>query len=156
MKEPIRVYADTSVFGGVFEDEFRAPSAVFFEQVRIGRFVLVISTLTELEASVAPPRVRSLFDEVFPTAEKVGIPADAIRLRAGYLAAGILHEQHQADALHVAVATASGCSVITSWNFRHIVHLDKIPLYNAVNVLHGFSPIGIFSPREVIRYEEEV
>lgn len=39
-------------------------------------------------------------------------------------------------------------------NFKHIVHFDKIPLYNAVNVLKGYDQISIYSPLEVIRYEE--
>jgi hypothetical protein len=33
---PIRVYADTSVFGGVFDDLFAQPSRTFFDQVREG------------------------------------------------------------------------------------------------------------------------
>ncbi len=58
------------------------------------------------------------------------------------------------DALHVAIATVSSCSLIVSWNFKHIVHFDKIKLYNAVNILKGFSEIAIFSPLEVISYEK--
>lgn len=39
--------------------------------------------------------------------------------------------------------------MIVSWNFKHIVHFEKIPLYNAVNTLQGFGPIQIYSPLEV-------
>lgn len=39
--------------------------------------------------------------------------------------------------------------MIVSWNFKHIVHYKKIPLYNAVNTLQGFGPILIYSPLEV-------
>ena len=46
-------------------------------------------------------------------------------------------------------------SLIVSWNFKHIVHYQKIPMYNAVNVLHGFPEISIYSPSEVIDYEAE-
>ena len=45
----IRVYADTSVFGGVFDEEFSAPSRAFFDEVRSGRFQLVVSPVIELE-----------------------------------------------------------------------------------------------------------
>ena len=41
---PMRVYADTSVFGGVFDDEFARPSQRFFELVQAGSFTLVCST----------------------------------------------------------------------------------------------------------------
>ncbi len=59
------------------------------------------------------------------------------------------------DALHVALATVSGCSLIVSWNFKHIVHFEKIPLYNAINAVNGFANIAIFSPLEVIKYEDQ-
>lgn len=36
----LRVYADTSVFGGCFDDEFAEASRTFFDQVKSGRFVL--------------------------------------------------------------------------------------------------------------------
>jgi hypothetical protein len=49
----------------------------------------------------------------------------------------------------------SGCSLIVSWNFKHIVHFEKIPLYNAINTVNGFQNIAIFSPQEVIKYEEK-
>ena len=49
----------------------------------------------------------------------------------------------------------AGCALIVSWNFQHIVHFQKIPLYNAMNTLRGYQQIAIFSPREVIQYEDE-
>ena len=59
------------------------------------------------------------------------------------------------DAGHVAAATVAGADLIVSWNFRHIVHYDKIRAYNAVNLLHGYREIEIRSPLEVIDYEGE-
>ena len=44
---------------------------------------------------------------------------------------------------------------LVSWNFRHIVRLDKIRLFNAVNIEQGYKPISIYSPREVISYGQE-
>jgi hypothetical protein len=37
-----------------------------------------------------------------------------------------------------------------SWNFRHIVHVEKIRRFNAVNLMEGHATIDIRSPREVI------
>ncbi len=39
----IRVYTDTSVFGGVFDDEFKEETLSFFDLVKEGKFQLVIS-----------------------------------------------------------------------------------------------------------------
>ncbi len=115
------------------------------------------SALDQDELAAAPERVRDLFAELEPRVELVEVTAEARRLRQAYLRAGIVAVESMADALHVAPATVSGCRAIVSWNFRHIVHLDKIPLYNGVNLVEGYGTIGIHTPREVVRYgiEEE-
>ena len=77
----------------------------------------------------------------------------ALELQLNYIKSGVATEASLDDALHVAIATVSGCDLIVSWNFRHIVHFDKIPKYNAVNVLNGYGHIGIYSPLEVIQYD---
>jgi len=149
----IRVYADTSVFGGAFDEEFQAASKVFFLQVRSGGFKLVTSALVQEELEPAPTEVRRLFEELLDIVDVVEVSEEALSLRDGYLESGIVSTQWADDALHVALATVADCSLIVSWNFKHIVHFEKIPLYNAVNTLRGYSSIGIFSPLEVIQYE---
>ena len=68
---------------------------------------------------------------------------------------GILGSRWLDDALHVAIATVSQCDMIVSWNFKHIVHYNKIPLYNAFKTLQGYKEILIYSPLEVIGYGAE-
>ena len=38
---------------------------------------------------------------------------------------------------------------IASWNFRHIVRLDKMKAHDQVNLLHGYGVLTIVSPKEV-------
>jgi len=57
---------------------------------------------------------------------------------------------HRNDALHVALATVARADLIVSWNFKHIVHFDKIRGFNAVNLREGYIPIEIHSPLEVV------
>jgi hypothetical protein len=75
-----------------------------------------------------------------------------LELRNAYLSAGVVTPKSTDDAAHVALATISGCRMIVSWNFKHIVHFEKIPKYNAVNTLNGYRSIEIFSPSQVIDY----
>lgn len=149
---PVRVYADTSVYGGAFDTEFAAASMKFFEEVRVGRFSLVTSPLVDDELVKAPATVRGLFDSLRATTEVVPIDASMVELQIAYLTAGIVSENSAEDALHVASATISACGLLLSWNFKHIVHRDKAPRYNAVNTLRGLPPIGIYSPAEVVKY----
>jgi hypothetical protein len=55
---------------------------------------------------------------------------------------------------HIALAFLANVDVLVSWNFKHIVHYDKIRLFNAVNIENGLKTIDIYSPREVTNYEE--
>jgi len=137
------------------DEEFRDHSRAFFEQVRQGRFALVVSAVVQDELAGAPQEVRTLFERLLPVSEIVDVTSEVIALQQAYLDAGILTPKWQDDALHVALATAAGCKLIVSWNFKHIVHFQKIPRYNAVNVLSGYDPIAIHAPQEVIAHDDE-
>jgi len=49
----------------------------------------------------------------------------------------------------VAAATVARADAIVSWNFKHIVRLDRIRGFNAVNLMQGYGIITIVSPKEV-------
>nr|VFJ61564.1 MAG: Predicted nucleic acid-binding protein, contains PIN domain [Candidatus Kentron sp. DK] len=150
----MKVYVDTSVFGGVFDEEFAEDSRKFFEDLKAGKFDLVISALVEEEVKSAPQQVRAHFNQFSSSAEIAGIGPEVLDLRDAYLAAGIVTRKSMDDAAHVALATVSGCAIIVSWNFKHIVHFQKIPKYNAVNILNGYHSIDIYPPSSVISYDD--
>ena len=52
----IRVYADTSVFGGIYDDDFQDESKEFFEEVKRSRFVLITSAVVQAEIEPAPEK----------------------------------------------------------------------------------------------------
>jgi len=54
------------------------------------------------------------------------------------------------DAHHIAIATVNKVDIVVSWNFRHIVNLTKIRLYNSLNLKYGYPLLEIRSPREVL------
>ena len=151
----MKVYVDTSVFGGFFDREFSDPSKIFFDEIKRQRFTLVSSAVVQAEIEPSPENVRKLFDEMITMADMVHVDSATLALQESYLREGIVTSNSFDDALHVALATTAKCDLIVSWNFKHIVHFEKIPKYNAVNILQGYSKIGIFSPLEVIMYEDE-
>jgi hypothetical protein len=154
-RHPIRVYVDTCVFGGAFDLEFATATQQFFTQVRQGRFHLVTSALVLEEIENAPLAVQELFRELLVHAMTVvETPAEAFDLQQAYLDAAVVSSKWADDALHVATATVTDCALIISWNFKHIVHFQKIPLYNAINIANGFRAIAIHSPLEVLNDDE--
>ena len=151
----MKVYVDTSVFGGFFDREFSDPSQIFFDEIKRQRFTLVSSAVVQAEIEPSPEKVRKLFDEMIVMADMAHVDSATLALQESYLKEGIVTANSSDDALHVALATIAKCDLIVSWNFKHIVHFEKIPKYNAVNILQGYGNIGIFSPLEVIAYENE-
>ena len=148
----MKIYADTSVFGGVFDQKFCEASRQFFDEVASGNFLLVTSAVVEAEIEPAPEKVKNFFTSISGKFQISAIDQNALELQEKYIAAGIVTEKSIQDALHVAIATIAECDLIVSWNFKHIVHYDKIPQYNAVNILNGYKNIGIYSPLEVINH----
>ena len=147
----LRVYADTSVFGGCFDDEFETESTAFFREVSAGRFTLVVAEVTARELALAPRTVREVLGKLDPeNVEFVAFTEEIGRLRDAYINAGLLSRSSAGDAEHIASASVAGVDMLVSWNFKHIVHFEKIAGYEAVNLLHGYKPIRIYSPREVV------
>lgn len=150
-----RVYADTTVFCGAFDEEFEQASRIFFEQVYRGRFRLVTSVIVQQELEPAPPEVRNFFEKIIGIAGIVNPTEDILLLQQAYLDAKIVPPACAIDALHVAMATVSDCSVLASWDFKQLVHYNRIRLYNAINMLEGYSQIAIHSPKQLIPYAED-
>ena len=115
--------------------------------------MLVTSAIVEAEIKPAPEKVRAFFAKYAKTANIAVANQEALELQSSYINSGVVTDNSIEDALHLAVATVSERDLIVSWNFKHIVHFDKIPKYNAVNVLNGYGHIGIYSPLEVIHYD---
>jgi predicted nucleic acid-binding protein len=155
MADRMRIYVDTSVFGGAFDPEFARASNALMDQIRDGRLQLVVSGVVEDEISRAPERVQDLFDDMVGFAELIRSSGDALELHEAYLRAQVVTQKWAADALHVALATVALCPLLASWNFRHIVHFQKAPLYNAINAVRGYAAVMICSPPEVLNYAKE-
>jgi hypothetical protein len=148
VRRPLRVYADTSVFGGCLDVEFKEESVRFFEQVREGQFVVVVSSVTLDELALAPEPVRQVLAALpAPQVEVTEVSPESEELRRAYLEARVVGPASTNDAAHIAVATVADVDLVVSWNFKHIVHFEKIAGYEGVS---GYRSPRIYSPREVV------
>ena len=71
-----------------------------------------------------------------------------------HISHGAVTEKHLIDAQHIAIATIEHVDVLVSWNFKHIVNLDRIRKFNAVNLMQGYHLLEIRTPLEVLHGEE--
>jgi hypothetical protein len=121
----LRVYPDTSVFGGCFDLEFDAVSKQFFAEVVSGRFIVVVSGTTLDELARAPEPVRRILATLpVECVEVAENSPDVAMLQQAYLAAGVVGKASSNDAAHIAAATVANVDMVVSWNFKHIVHFD--------------------------------
>ena len=146
----IRVYADTSVFGGTEDEEFAEASKRFFDLVNAGKYCVLVSQVTLDELDGAPDRVRAVMAALPEgSAEEAPVGVEVSKLAQAYIDAGVLSDSSRSDAVHVAAATVARADVILSWNFKHIVNYDRIRKFNGVNALNGYPQIEIHSPLEM-------
>ncbi|WP_211176453.1 hypothetical protein [Brasilonema sp. UFV-L1] len=127
----LRIYIDTSVIGGCLDVEFAAESQRLIEAMQNKKAVMLLSDLVINELVDAPVDVRNILPSV-PTEviENVPLTEEIIALRDAYIAAGVVTSKSINDAAHVAAATVARADAIVSWNFKHIVRLDKMRAYN--------------------------
>ena len=96
--------------------------------------------------------MRSVLDKI-PDSYKefILLDAEARRLSQLYLDEKAVTEKFREDAEHIAIATVNRIDVLVSWNFKHIVNLNRIRIFNAVNLKYGYPELEIRSPLEILK-----
>jgi len=148
-----RIYIDTSIVGGYFDEEFKEDTIKLFERLENNEITFVISDLLDLELLNAPQHVRELLlnysADMF---ERIELTEEASMLADTYIAERVVGKTSITDCRHIAVATINKVDVVASWNFKHIVNLDKIKGFNSVNLRLGYMMVEIRSPKDLINY----
>jgi len=152
----MRVYLDTSVFGGCFDEEFQAASQELLDAILAGDVIALISDTLVGELVNAPEQVQDLLQHVIDSGcERLPLTREVELLRDAYLTAGVVAAQYADDALHVAHATLARADVIVTWNFRHLVNPSRVRAFNGVNIAQGYGPVIIMTPVDIDGVLEE-
>lgn len=147
------VYIDTSVVGGLFDEEFQLWTKLFFEEVTQGNYKVAVSDILLMELANAPIKVKDYLNKLSnDQIVTINLNEEAEQLANLYLEEKIVGFKSLSDCQHIATATTHNVEVLVSWNFKHIVNLDKIRLYNSVNLREGYRTIEIRTPRELLHH----
>ena len=148
-----RIYIDTSVVGGYFDEEFKEATIKLFDRLNNNEIFFVVSDLLDLELINAPQQVREhILKYSADKFQRVELTEEAIKLADTYIAEKVVGKTSLEDCRHIAIATIHKVDVLASWNFKHIVNLDRIKGYNSVNLRLGYSMIEIRSPKDLVNY----
>ena len=151
----MELYLDTSVLGGQFDAEFAQWTNPLIQSFLLGKHIPIISDLTIEELENAPTKVRNLLEDLIESPARLVMANETSDALADeYIARGALTIGSKTDARHIALATLTSAYVLVSWNFKHIVNVNRIRLFHSVNVAYGYGLIDIRSPMEIEGYEK--
>ena len=149
MTNKVKIYLDTSVFGGYYDEEFKEYTKPLFDRIANDDFILLFSNLTQDELEPAPQQVKDLVTQIKAASSQfIETSDEAVELANAYITEKVVGETSYSDCLHIALATIHKADYLVSWNFKHIVNVQRIRGYNAINLKNGYSLLEIRSPRE--------
>lgn len=112
--------------------------------------------MTQDELENAPDKVKELVKSLKKeNTEFLETTEEAYDLAMNYIEEKVVGKTSLADCLHIAIATINRADFLLSWNFKHVVNVQRIRGYNWINIKNGYKELEIRSPREFFKYEED-
>jgi hypothetical protein len=152
------IYLETTIFNFPFAGDapqYQEDTRRLLAEVKAGKFRAYTSEYVVRELEAATDALREerlrLIDEY--NVEVIPASEESESLAQCYVETGIIPRAYSTDGVHIAAATVKGLDFIVSLNFRHIVKRKTIEATELINFREGYKKIGIYTPAEVIDYE---
>jgi hypothetical protein len=124
---------------------------LLFEKIKDGKYDVFISDLTEKELENAPKEVKDLLNIV--KWQPLIVTSDCKILADEYIKEKVVGATSRDDCMHIATATINNVDLLISWNFKHIVNVERIRGYNSINIKNGYKHLEIRSPKDMGLYD---
>jgi predicted nucleic acid-binding protein len=155
----IRVYLDTSVPSHLLADDTpdkMRDTIALWNCFKKGKYNAVLSdvTIAELDRCPEPKRskLREYLREIYYEEVRVD---DTVRLIGRkFVDNGILTDKSIDDCNHLAVAMVSGCHIVASWNFKHIVKHRTIQAAQWIALQSNCADIKIYAPTSLLEEDD--
>jgi len=150
-----RIYIDTSVIGGYYDEKFEEATIKFFDRIINNDFIIYFSEVNETELILAPQHIKEVKNKIPKNCLRyIEIDDEVENLAQTYINEKALGKSSENDAYHIALASVNRLDCLISWNFKHIVNFDKIKMFNSINLRLGYPLIDIRSPLEFLKDEK--
>jgi hypothetical protein len=149
-----RLYLDTSVLGALTDPgpSLRVEATQdLLKAIRNRQYLGCISVVVIEEIADAPSAVRRIIDSATKglDLEVLEETAESIALAKAYLDEKLFPARFADDARHVAIGTITDVDALVSWNFRHLVNVERRRKVAGINLMKGYRALDIVSPLEV-------
>lgn len=155
-----KIYLETTIFNFYFADDAldkKQDTLKLFEEINEGKYIPFTSAyvIEELEKASLEKSDKMLALIKKYNVTVLDLNTEAVDLARKYVDNGIIPTKYITDGLHISTATVYDLDYIISYNFQHIVKLKTIVMTEAINLAQGYKKVGIFSPTEVVEYEDD-
>jgi len=155
-----KVYLETTLFNFYIDEsrgKYHADTVSLFEEIAAGKYDAYTSGFVIEELEEADKEKCDMMLGLIPKYGITILPKndEADRLADIYIAEGMIPKKYRMDAVHIAYATVNDLDTIISLNFEHIVKRKTIIMTEAINIMNGHHAVEIYSPAEVVEYEEK-
>jgi len=106
-----------------------------FERIKGNEFIVLYSTVTQDELEYAPNKVKELVKSLkADSTEFIELTEETVDLATEYIEEKVVGQTSYADCLHIDLATINRADFLVSWNFKHIVNIERVRGYNSINI----------------------
>lgn len=146
-----RIYLDTSVISHLDAPdtpEKMAHTLQLWEQIQAGEYDVVLSQVDFDELERCTNEKLVILTDFLRLIKYSRVESDSatVELASKFIDFGILKAKSFDDCRHIAAALLSGCDIIVSWNFKHIVNTDTIIGTRKIVAAGGYKDIIICTP----------
>jgi len=157
----IKIYLDTSVIGylrAVDLPERMRDTLEFWEVLKTGKYEVYISDVVIIELSRCPEPKKSellaYLDIIQYTEIKSFNNPDIMHITEEIKAINIIPVKYEDDHAHIAVAIYTGCSILVSWNFKHMVNVKTRNGVRRICRINNTTPVEIYTPTIFLERKE--
>lgn len=154
MKKP-RIYLDTSVISHL--DAQDAPEKTedtrkLWKLIQANQYDVVVSSVVFDELARCAEPKRNVLAGYLAEIEYLRFQDsdETLRLAERFVDFQILRQKNIDDCRHIAAAIVTGCDLIISWNFKHIVNPKTIKGVKVVTTLEGYKDLIICTPTMLV------
>lgn len=156
----LKVYLDTSVISYLYQidsPEKMEETLQFWEMIKAEYYEVYVSDLVFNEIGACNyEKLEILMDYISQINYNIiETNENTIELAEKFIDFGILKQKSFDDCQHIAAAILSGCDIITSWNFKHIVNIKTVRGVKTITTLEGYKDLLIYPPSVLIEGSEE-
>ena len=144
----MKLYLDTSVYGGYYDEEFMEATRALFAFINHHKIEVITSKIVMQELKPARKQVQEVI-HLLHDIELINITKAVKQLAQKYVQLNVVGPGSIADATHIAMATLRGATTLVSWNMKHMVSRQNA--FNSVNLQSGYKNISIDTPTKVLK-----